>query len=378
VWAIDWSSLVRAILFALFAALTGLVAAVVGPTYDNLLVPELTPAALYPALPGSGAASSSYLTAASHFSEFTLGAIVDPAIALIAIGIAALYLARAVSARFGARFDGFLPRLLVAVIAANFTVPIAGALLGLGGALYPVLAGWDGGAWRHWVNLAGIGEVSYSWDNGAVAFIYSIAEFLLVFALVFAVALRDALLAVLLVLLPLFTLLWPFGVLAPVARRAWLLFVELVFLPCILVVPLELAVGSSSATLLLAYLACALGSPFLLSTAGTHLAAVGFPGGGPMVGTGLQQGLQSSSTGASSYLSPIASAGRSGGPAAAAAGGAARVAGSAAAPAAAPLAAAHLVGHGALHLVRHIGREPHGPRGSAPGPWPPIRGGGSG
>jgi hypothetical protein len=378
VWAVDVNTLVRAILFALFAGLTALVAAVVGPTYDNLLVPELSPGALYPAVPGAAGDPSNYLAAASRFSAYTLGAVVDPAIALIALGVAGLYLARATSARWGARFDVFLPRLLIAVIAANFTVPIAGAIVDLGGALFPVLAGWDGGRWQSWVNLAGFAEVPYSWDNGAVAFVLSIAEFIVVFALVLAVALRDALLAVLLVLLPLFTLLWPFGVLAPLARRAWTLFVELVFLPCVLVVPLELAVGSPSPFLLIAYLACALGSPFLLSTAGAHLSAIGFPGSGGTVGGGVQRGLATSASGASGYLAPVSSAGRASGSVAPAIAGAARAAGSAVAPAAAPLAAAHLVGHGALHLVRHIGRPASTDHASGPGPWPPVRGGGPG
>jgi hypothetical protein len=376
VWGVDVNTLVRAILFALFAGLTALVAAVVGPTYDNILVPELSAGALYPPVPGTAGDPSNYLAAASRFSAFTLGAVVDPAIALLALGVAALYLSRALSARWGARLEGLLPRLLIAVVAANFTVPIAGIVLDLAGALFPVLAGWDGGLWRSWVNLAGVGEVRYSWDNGAISFVLSIAEFFVVFALVFAVALRDALLAVLLVLLPLFTLLWPFGVLAPLARRAWMLFVELVFLPCILVVPLELAVRSPSPFLLIAYLACALGSPFLLSTAGAHLSAFGFPGGGVTVGGGVQRGLAATSSAASGYVSPASGASRSSGPIAPALSGAARAAGTAPGPAAAPLAAAHLVGHGALHLVRHIGQRRAASGGAAPGPWPPIRGGG--
>jgi hypothetical protein len=372
-WAVNLGQVIQQILFALFAGLTAIVAAVTGPTYDNLLVPELASSALYPAVPGPTGDPANFLALASRFSEFTLGAIVDPAIALIALGVAAVYLLRAVSSRWGARLDGLLPRLLIAVLAANFTVPIAGAVLGLGGALYPVIAGWDRGQWQHWVNLAGYGELRYSWDNGAVAFVLSIAEFLLVMALVFAVAMRDALLAVLLVLLPIFTLLWPFGVLAPIARRAWTLFIELVFLPCVLVVPLELAVGSPSAFLLLAFLACALASPFLITSSGAHLGAIGFPGGGATVGAGLQRGLSSSSSGVAGYVAPVANAGRSTGALGLALGGAARAAGSASAPAAAPLAVAHLVGHGGLHLVRHMGGS-HGP----PGPWPPVRGGGGG
>ncbi len=371
-WALDLGPLIQAILFALFAGLTAIVAAVTGPTYDNLLVPALAPSQLYPPVPGSAGDPSNYLALASRFSEFTLGAIVDPAIALIAIGVAGVYLLRAVASRWGARLDGLLPRLLIAVVAANFTVPIAGAVLGLAGGLYPVLAGWDGGSWHHWVNLAGYGEFAFSWDNGAVAFVLSIAEFLLVIALVFAVALRDALLAVLLVLLPVFTLLWPFGILAPLARRAWTLFVELAFLPCVLVVPLELAVGSPSAFLLLAFLACALASPFLITSAGAHLSAVGFPGGGA-VGAGLQRGLASSSSSVAGYAAPVASSGRSSGTLGSVLGGTARAAGSASAPAAAPLAVAHLVGHGGAQLLRHVGGAS-----APPGPWAPIRGGGAG
>jgi len=376
VWALSLSSIIQAILFFLFAGLTALVAAVIGPTYDNLLVPELAPGALYPSITLVAVAPANYLGAAARFSTFTVGAIVDPSIALIAVGIAVLYLFRSVVARVGPTVDGLLPRLVIAVVAANFTLPVAGLILSLGGSLYPVLAGWDGGAWQHWENLAGYGELAYSWDNGALAFVTAIVEFFLVFGLTIAIGVRDAVLAVLLVLLPIFTLLWPFGLLAPLARRAWLLFAELVFLPCVLIVPLELAVGSPSSVLLVGYLAAALGSPYLIGVAGTHLSAFGMPGSSGLVGVGAQRGLASASSGISGYVAPTASAGRSLGPIAPIAGGIARAAGTASAPAAAPIAFAQLVGHGGLHLVRHAVR----PASSADGPgrWPPIRDGGSG
>jgi hypothetical protein len=377
VLALDLGSFIQELLFLLFSGLTALAEAVVGPTYDHLLVPELALSSLYPAISVTGASSSNYLATAARFSTYAVGAIVDPAVALAAVVVGLLYLARSFAARWRATFDSVLPRLVISVVAANFAVPIAGALLALGGSLYPVLAGWDGGAWQQWVHLDGYAGIAFSWDNGAVAFVLSIAEFFLVIGLVLAVGLRDALLAVLLVLLPIFTLLWPFPPLANLARRAWLLFVELVFLPCVLVVPLELAVGSPSAVLLVGFLACALGSPYLLSVAGTHLTAFGFPGASSVVSAGTQRGLSSASAGASGYLSPVAAGARGSGPVASALGGAARAAGSASAPAAAPLAAATLVGHGALHLVRHV----RGVAGGGPPTGagrPPGRGGGAG
>ncbi len=374
--ALDLGGLIRTILFLLFAGLTAIVAAVIGPTYDQLLVPELSPAALYPAVTASSSDPSNYLAAATKFSTYTLANVVDPAIALVGVGVAVLYFSRVFVARWSRTVDGLLPRLLIAVVAANFTVPIAGAIVGLGGGLYPVMAGWDGGAWQHWVNLAGIGEVRFSWDNGALAFVLSIAEFVLVFGLVLAIGLRDALLAVLIVLLPIFTLLWPFQPLAPLARRAWLLFVELVFLPCVLIVPLELAVDSPSAVLLVGYLACAIASPYLLSVAGTHLSAFGFPASEAIINSGTQRGLSTAPAGATSYAGPLASTSRSSGPARQAFAGSVRAAGSASAPAAMPLAAAQLVGHGATHLVRHMRSLTDSPR--TPGRWPPVRGGGAG
>jgi len=377
VFGLDLGSLIQTLLFLLFAGLTAIVTAIVGPTYDNLLVPELRPTALYPALLGSTSNPGNYLAAATDFSTYTLANVVDPTIALVAVGVAFLYFSRVFVDRWATALDGLLPRLVIAVVAANFTVPIAGAILGLGGGLYPILADWDGGAWQHWVNLAGYAQVQFSWDNGALAFVLSLVEFLLVFGLVLAIGLRDALLAVLLVLLPLFTLLWPFRPLAPLARRAWLLFVELVFLPCVLVVPLELAVGSPNPVLLVGYLGCALASPSLLSMAGTHLSAFGFPVSGGAIGVGTQKGLAAASSGPANYAGPVSSSARTTGAAGRALSGTVRAAGSAAAPAAAPLAAAQLVGHGAAHLVRHL-RD--GARGAPPGPgrWPPVRGGGAG
>ena len=371
---LDLGSLIQGLLFVLFAGLTAIVTAVVGPTYDQLLVPELAPAALYPAVSPRAADAANYLTVATQFSMYTLANVVDPAIALVGVAIAVLYFSRVFVDRWALSLDGLLPRLVIAVVAANFTVPIAGAILGVAHGLYPVLAGWDGGAWQHWVNLAGYGQVAFSWDNGAVAFVLSFVEFFLVFALVLAIGLRDALLAVLVVLLPVFTLLWPFRPLAPLARRAWFLFAELAFLPCVLVVPLELAVNSPNPVMLVGYLGCAVASPYLVSLAGTHLAAFGFPGSAAVTSSGTQRGLSLAPAGAAGYAGPATTVDRGSGPVARAFASTARAVGTATAPAAAPLAAAQLVGHGAVHLVRHLRSVGESPR--APGNWPPIRGGG--
>jgi hypothetical protein len=360
---------IQAILFALFSVLVATMSAIIGPTYDQLFVPEMYTSALYPSLTGG----SNYLSAASDFSAYTLVNLVDPAIALVAIGVAVLYLFRSFVARWSREVEGLIPRLILAVVAANFTVPIAGAILGLGAGVYPIISGWDQGAWQEWFHLAGPGQTVFAWDNGALAFVLTFVEFALVLGLVLAVGLRDALLGVLIVLLPIFTLLWPFRPLAPLARRAWLLFVELVFLPCVMVVPLELAVGSPSIVLLVGYLGCALASPFLLSMAGTHLSAFGFPGAGTVISAGSQRGLASAPSAATSYAAPVTSASKGAGSAGTALSATARSAGTASAPAAAPLAAAQIAGHGAVHLFRHLHPKPESPRASDN--WPPGWGG---
>lgn len=376
---IDWATLLEAILFALFADLTAIVAAVIGPTYNNLLVPSLSSGALYPPLLGTAGDSSNYLVLATHFSTYVLVDVVDPAAALFALAVAVAYLSKALLARWAQTLDGLLLRLVVALVAANFTVPIASAVLDVGGALYPVFAGWDGGSWRSWGNLAGWGEISFSWDNGALAFLLSLVEFALVFALVLAVGVRDALLAVLIVILPLLTLLWPLRPFSPLARRAWFLFLELAFLPCVLVVPLELAVGSPNPVLLVGFLGAAVASPYLLSLAGTHLVAFGFPGAGGTVQGSVARGLSSTPDAATTNVRPLGTVTRASerGPhraVAGAIGGTTRVAGSASGPAAAPLVAAELVGHGALGLVRHF--RPGSLEKVDPRPWDAIRPGG--
>jgi hypothetical protein len=371
--AIDWQTSIQAILFALFAALTAIVTAVTGPTYDNLFVPMMQTGALYPSVTGGAASSGSFLSGSVQFSGYVVASIVDPAIALVALGVAVLFLARSVVARWATQLDGLLPRLVVAVIVANFTLPIVGGVLDLGAGVYPVLATWNGGAWTQWVNLAGLGQLSFSWDNGAVAFVLSIVEFILVFGLVLAIGVRDALLAVLVVLLPIFTLFWPLRPIAALARRAWLLFFEVAFLPCVIVVPLQLAVGASSSVLLVGYLGVALAAPYLLSLAGTHLVAFGIPGSGGAINVGAQRGLSAGASSAASVAGPAARASAGSGAAGRAASGAAQAAGSASIPAAAPLVAAELLGHSALHLLRHLpsGRGEHSPG------WAPIRGRGS-
>jgi hypothetical protein len=370
--AIDWTTTIQAILFALFGGLTAILTAIIGPTYDNLLVPMLQPGALFPALSGSGG-SSDFLAGAAQFSAYTLANVVDPLVALVALGVAVLFLVRSVVARWADRLDSLLPRLVVSVIVANFTLPIAGGVLDIAGALYPVLAGWDGGAWTHWVNLAGYGQVQFSWDNGALAFVLSFVEFFLVFGLLLALGVRDALVAVLLVLLPVFTLLWPLRPIAGLARRAWLLFFEVTFLPCVLVVPLELAVGSPSPVMLVGYLGAALASPYLLSLAGTHLAAFGVPGAGSAFGSGTQRGFSAGASGAASTVGPSARAVAGTGAAGRATTGVTATAGASAFPATAPLAAAELIGHTALHLLRHLPRSGE----TADHPWKAVRGGGA-
>jgi len=371
--SVDLGDLVRTILFLLFAGLTAIITAIIGPTYDNLLVPELQPGALFPPILGPGSGAANYLTTAARFSGFILSNVVDPAVALVALGVAVLYLSRSIITRWADALDALLPRLVLGVVGANFTVPIASAVLGVAGSLYPVVSGWDGGAWQHWVNLAGWGQVSFSWDNGALAFVLSFVEFAAVFALLLGVGIRDAALAVLLVLLPIFTLVWPLRPLSPLARRGWLLFGELAFLPCVLVVPLELAVASPNPVMLVSYLAVAVASPYFLSLAGTSLVSFGFGGASGMVHSNVQRGLQLTPSAATSSLGPMASGMRTSSAAGGAFAGATRVAGSAAAPAAAPLVVSELLGHGAWQLMRHVGSSP-GKNG--PSPQPPLHHGG--
>jgi len=365
-FAVDLGSLIQAILFLLFADLTAIISAIIGPTYDNLLVSELQTGALFPSLTGSGGGAV-YLATAARFSGFILSNVVDPAVAVVSLGVAVLYLSRSVVSRWADSLDSLLPRLVVGVVGANFTVPIAGAILGVAGSLYPVVAGWDGGAWEHWVNLAGWGQVSFSWDNGALAFVLSLVEFAAVFALLLAVGIRDALLSVLLVLLPIFTLLWPLRPLSPLARRGWLLFGELAFLPCVLVVPLELAVGSPNPVMLVSYLGVAVASPFLISLAGTQLVAFGFAGASGVVHTNTQRGLASAPSAATASFGPVASGARGAGTAGTAFSGATRAAASASVPTAAPLVFAELLGHGTSALMGHIERKlaPDGPASAA-------------
>ncbi len=351
----DPSQILQSLLFAFFSGLTSLVATVTGPTYDNLLVPALAPAALYPALGPTG--GGGFLGEAATFSGYLLVNLVDPAIALVAVGAALLYLGRALLGRWAVKFEALLPRLVLSVILANFTLPIAGALFDLAGAAYPVFAQFDGGAWQHWVSLAGVGELNFAWDNGALAFVVAFALFSLVLLLAAVVAVRDALLAVLLVLLPVFTLLAPIPALAPLARRAWTMFGQLAFLPCILVIPLELAVGSSNVLLLLGYLTVALSTPSLVSLASAQLSGLGFPSAGGALTGGIQRGLSVASLSVGNLFRPLA--GVSGASRASQWAGrlgrSSQAASRAPFPATVPLFGADLAGRSVAHLFRHLG-----------------------
>ncbi|MFZ0831146.1 MAG: hypothetical protein WCB18_02075 [Thermoplasmata archaeon] len=354
--AIDWNVVVQAILFALFTAGTAILNLVIQPTYDNLIVPELSAPALFPSIAHSGP-NAGFLSVAIQFSDFLLQNLVDPAIALVLVGLAGLYLFRSFSNRIGSRLEPLLPRLVIALLGANFTLPLAASVLDLGGTTFRLVSSFDGGAWRHWANILPDGGASFSWDNGVLAFVVTFALFAMVLALATVVALRDAMIAVLLVLLPIFTLLWAFPPLASLARRGWTLLVELAFLPAVILIPLELAVGAPSVLLVLAYLSIAVGSPYLISISRTQLGGLGFPSAGGALTGGLQRGLTVASLttqgGVNSLAPSVTAPGRAGQVGSAARSLSSHL-GKGPLPAGLALGAGQLVTQGSRHLLQHL------------------------
>jgi hypothetical protein len=354
--SINWNVVIQAILFGIFAAGTAILNLVIQPTYDNLVVPELSAPSLFPSIAHPGA-NAGFLSTAVRFSEFILGNLVDPAIALVLIVLAGLYLLRSFSTRIGGRLESLLPRFVIALLGANFTLPLAGAALDLGGATFRVISSFDGGAWRHWANIVPAGGFAFSWDNGVLAFVVTFALFAMVLTLATLVALRDAMIAVLLVLLPLFSLLWALPPLESLARRAWTLLVELAFLPSVILIPLELAVGAPSVLLVLAYLSIAVGSPYLISISRMQLGGMGFPSAGAALTGGLQRGLTVATLTTQGAANAAA-------PGTAVTGRAAQVGsvvrnfanhvGKAPLPGGLALGAGHLVTQGTRQLVRHL------------------------
>ncbi|MHB8352457.1 MAG: hypothetical protein ACYDFT_07230, partial [Thermoplasmata archaeon] len=302
------------------------------------------------ALGASG--GTGFLATSATFSAYVVANLVDPAVGVVAVAVGLLYLLRAFLGAFGPKLSNLLPRLVVAVLAANLTLPLAGAILGLAGATYPVLSGFDGGAWTNWTNIGGPGFAAYSWDNGALAFVLAFVLFTMVLLLVAAVAVRNALLAVLLVLLPVVTLVWPVPTLAALARRSWLWFVELSFLPCVMIIPLELAVGSPSVVLTMGYLVVALAAPSFLSLAGASLTSAGMPSAGGAISGGIQRGLLAASMVVEGWAAPVGAALKGTG-AVALAGSVQRAAGRSA-PMALPALSSELLGHGSARLFGHL------------------------
>jgi hypothetical protein len=366
--SIDWNVVVQAILFALFAAGTAILNLVIQPTYDNLVVPELSSPALFPSIAHPGA-NAGFLSVAVQFSDFLLENLVDPAIAFVLVGLAGLYLFRSFSNRIGSRLEPMLPRLVIALLGANFALPLAASALDLGGATFRVVSSFDGGSWRHWENLVPEGGTAFSWDNGILAFVVTFALFAMVLALATVVALRDALIAVLLVLLPIFTLLWTFPPLSSLARRGWTLLVELAFLPAVILIPLELAVGAPSVLLVLAYLSVAVGSPYLISISRAQLGGMGFPSAGGALTGGLQRGLSVASVtaqGGANALAPRGTSAGSAGQVGMAVRSLASNLGKGPLPAGIVLGAGHLVTQGSRHLFQHL-RRFQGANNSVPG-----------
>ncbi len=290
--------IIKALLFALFGGLSAVVSLVVEPTYGGLFVPEMAPQAVF-----SSWSSPGIFAQAEAFSGYLLVNLVDPLAVLVIVGVGLLYLLRAALPSLARRWPDLAPRLVLGVLLANLAVPLAGAIFTFGSAVYPIFYNYGGGAWQNYYNLVGPAGLNIAWDNGLLALIGEIALLLLTLMLTYLVALRDALIGVLVVLLPLFTLLWPWPFAASLARRAWRLFVEMVFLPCFLIVPLALAVGSHSVVLVLALFGVALGMPALLASAGSGLAgALGAPAPSGLIVGGLSQAPRAPTEAGGSWL----------------------------------------------------------------------------
>ncbi|MDE1819223.1 MAG: hypothetical protein KGJ23_02765 [Euryarchaeota archaeon] len=291
----DYGPIVKAILFAIFGTLTAAVTVVTGPTYDNLFVHEMDPTNAFAVWQGGNVFAQ-----ASLFSNTLLVELVDPLAVLVILAVGFLYLARAVHP--SPRLAGLAPKLIVGILLANLVLPITSALWQLAAGIYPLFYDYGGGAWRTYANLVGPGAINLSWDNGVLAFIVSWVLFSMVLLLSFLIAFRGALVAVLLVLLPVLTLLWPIPGASSVARKAWVLFAEMAVLPCFVVVPLVLAVGSTSVLLTLGLFAAAIAMPQLLSVSGSAISHAGFPNASFAVGSGLIEGAGSSQGTASGLL----------------------------------------------------------------------------
>ncbi len=276
----DYGPIVKAILFALFGALTAAVSVVTGPTYDNLFVPEMDPSAAYASWQGGNV-----FAAAASFSNALLVGLVDPLCVLVIAAVGLLYLVR--SAHPTPKLQGIAAKLVMGILVANLVLPITSGIWQLAAGVYPSFYDYGGGAWRSYSALVGPGAISLSWDNGVLAFVVSWTLFGMVLLLAFLLAFRGAIVAVLLVLLPPLTLLWPLPGAGSLARKVWVLFIEMTFLPCFLVVPLVLAVGSTSVLLTMGLFSVALAMPQILSISGASLSHAGFPNASIVAGSNL-------------------------------------------------------------------------------------------
>jgi hypothetical protein len=283
----DYGPIVQGILFAIFGALTAAVATVTGPTYNDLFVPQMAPSNAFAVWQGGNVFAQGV-----QFSNVVLVDLVDPAAVLVFVAVGLLYLLRSAWPR--PDLSHLAPRLVLGLLVSNLVLPLTEVLWQLAAAIYPIFYGYGGGAWQSYSNVVGPGGISLSWDNGVLGFVVSLVLFLLVLMLAFLIAFRGALLAVLLVLLPPLTLLWSIPAASSLARRAWGLFIEMTFLPCLVVIPLALAVGETNVLVTLGLFAVALAMPQLMSIAGGSASQLGLPSSGYMIAGGLSRGVSSS------------------------------------------------------------------------------------
>ena len=201
------------------------------------------------------------------------------------------------------RLKTLLPRIVFGIILAYSSIWIIEALMVLGKATYVLF--WNLPApFNNWQNPAFITSISphvrvpgdfmgllNAIANGYLGFIWVFVIVMEVLSTLILIAVRDFLLALLLVVLPIASLLLIHPWTQRIGSRLWWLAVDLVFLPIIMIIPLALlGLVHNSISFTIAGLAITIGSIYLIAQEPFVLTGAGFTRAGSMLSVGLAGG----------------------------------------------------------------------------------------
>lgn len=297
VYAYTINQIVNTVLTLLFAIFNIFAWVTAQQTYDNLFIPEMKPYNLFPSLLNGN--QKNLFSASASLSNYILINIIDPILIILLLIIGFIYLGKVFLPSWNEKFRELIPRFVIATVVANFTVYISGIILEFGLATYIVLYGYGDKNWQHFGKLYPLFVTPWG-NNSLLEFILKVVVIFTIVTLSMVIAIRTSLIAVLIVLLPIGSIMWIFPQTRQYAKKIWVIFIEMVFLPFFVLIPLILATSINDTDtygflLTTGMLLIAAGMPYFISNYGGSIAHMGMDKVSSFINYGLSTGMSLSS-----------------------------------------------------------------------------------